>query len=88
MFETRGMFIPYVVQVLKVNYNSAKTHYGLPGFLGYDTWNYTVSGYELTEQYVLYGFIPDTATTGLYRYGWNGSQYVYNDSLLNNVVYY
>lgn len=88
MFETRGMFIPYVVQVLEIEYSSVKTHHGLPGILGYDTWVYTVSKYILSEQYVLYGFVPDTAATGLYKYIWNGSRFVYNDSKYTGVVYY
>jgi len=88
MFETRGMFIPYVVQVLDIEYTSVKTHHGLPGILGYDTWVYSVSKYVLSQQYVLYGFVPDTAATGLYKYTWNGSRYVYNDYKYTGVVYY
>ncbi len=88
MFETRGIFYAYVVQVFSINYDSTKTHHGLPWVLGYDTWEYTISDYTLTNQYVLYSYISNTATTGLYKYYWNGYAYAYNDAKYTGITYY
>ncbi len=88
MFETRGIFYAYVVQVFSINYDSTKTHHGLPWVLGYDTWEYTVSDYTLTNQYVIYSYINNTASTGLYSYRWSGYTYEYNDAKYTGITYY
>lgn len=85
--QTRGLFTAYVIQVYQANYTSSKTHHGLPGILGYDTWTYTLKNYTLKEQLVDYSYRNDTLVNGFFKYGYSNGGYIFADTKESGIYY-
>ena len=88
VYEERGNFHVYVIQVYKAQYNIVSSKH--KNWAGY-TWteyDHQIKGYTLLEQTVYYNYIDDTLSKGYFRYALRSDgKFIYNDLKTTGIAY-